>query len=275
MSQEKSSKYWKDNIFTAGNDARKVWRSVDALLGEEKVAADQSITAQIFHDFIDKKVADIRASTASAPDPTYTSYKDSSMESFEMVTNDDILAIIMSSPNKQCDLVPTWLLKNCAVLLAPVVSKIINASLRTGHFPSSWKHATITPIHKKAGLDPSIPSSYRPVSNLTFLSKVLEHVVHIQMTRYLAANNLLPKFQSAYRKSHSTETALMKVLADLTNAIDDERLALVAFLDLSAAFDTVDHQVLLHRMLTSYGVSSTVRRWFSSYLTDRTQSVWQ
>ena len=65
MSQEKSSKYWKDKISTAGNDARKVWRSVDALLGEEKVAADQSITAQMFHDFIDKKVADIRTSTAS------------------------------------------------------------------------------------------------------------------------------------------------------------------------------------------------------------------
>ena len=128
---------------------------------------------------------------------------------------------------------------------------------------------------KKAGLDPSIPSSYRPVSNLTFLSKVLERVVHIQMTRYLAANNLLPKFQSAYRKSHSTETALMKVLADLTNAIDDGQLALVAFLDLSAAFDTVDHQVLLYRMFTSYGVSSSVHRWFSSYLTDRTQSVCQ
>ena len=198
------------------------------------------------------------------------------MELFEMVTNDDILAIIMSSPNKQCDLdhVPTWLLKNCAVLLAPVVSQIINASLQTGHFPSSWKHATITPILKKAGLDPSIPSSYRPVSNLTFLSKVLEHVVHKQMTRYLAANNL-PKFQSAYRKSHSTETALMKGFADLTSAIDDGQLALVAFLDLSAAFDTVDHQVLLHRMFTSYGVSSTAHRWFSSYLTDRTQSVCQ
>ena len=130
MSQEKSSKYWKDKISTAGNDARKVWRSVDALLGEEKVAADQSIKAQMFHDFIDKKVADIIASTASAPDPTYTSYKDSSMESFEKVTNDDILAIIMSSPNKQCDLdhVPTWLLKNCAALLVRVVSQIINAS---------------------------------------------------------------------------------------------------------------------------------------------------
>ena len=170
---------------------------------------------------------------------------------------------------------PTWLLKNCAVLLVPAVSQIINASLQTGHFPSSWKHAIITPILKKAGLDASIPSSYRPVSNLTFLSKVLERVVHNQMTRYLAANNLLPKFQSAYRKSHSTETALMKVLADLTNAIDDGQLALVAFLDLSAAFDTVDHQVLLHRMFTSYEVSSSVHRWFSSYLTDRTQFVCQ
>ena len=124
----------------------------------------------------------------------------------------DILAIIMSSPNKQCDLdhVPTWLLRNCAALLVLVVSQIINASLQTGHFPSSWKHATITPILKKAGLDPSIPSSYRPVSNLTFLSKVLERVVHNQMTRYLTANNLLPKFQSAYRQSHSTETVLMQ-----------------------------------------------------------------
>ena len=158
----------------------------------------------MFHDFIDKKVADIRASTASAPDPTYTSYRDSSMESFEMVTNDDILAAIMSSPNKQCDLdhVPTGLLKNCAVLLAPVVSQIINASLRTGHFPSSWKHAKVTPILKKAGLDSSIPSSYRPVSNLTFLSKVLERVVPKQMTQYLYQQTTFFQNSCQHTESH-------------------------------------------------------------------------
>src|SRR6218665_1074438 len=91
-------------------------------------------------------------------------------------------------------------------------------------------------------------SSYRPISNLSFLSKLLERVVSFQLTEYLSSAGLLPVHQSAYRKCHSTETALLKVVTDLTEAIDAGDHALLGLLDLSAAFDTVDHDVLAARL---------------------------
>ena len=157
--------------------------------------------------------------------------------------------------------------------LTPFITRIVNKSLSSGAFPESWKHAKITPLIKKTGLDPSLPASYRPVSNLTFLSKVLERIVHRQLVQYLTVKNLFPRLQSAYRRSHSTETALLKVFTDVINAIDAGEVALLSFLDFSAAFDTVDHKILLRKLSSSFGFSSTVYNWFSSYLTGRTQYV--
>ena len=275
MSKTKAADYWKNKITSAGPDARRVWRCMDTLLGREKVADDQTLSAQAYHDFMDDKIAQIRASTASAPEPTYAHRCEPEISSFETISEADVLSIIMESPNKQCDLdyLPTWLLKNCADFLAPFITHIVNKSLSSGVFPESWKHAKITPLIKKTGLDPSLPASYRPVSNLTFLSKVLERIVHKQIVQYLNENDLFPHLQSAYRRSHSTETALLKVFTDIINSIDAGEVALLSFLDFSAAFDTVDHKILLQKLSSSFGFSSTVYNWLSSYLTGRTQYV--
>ena len=90
--------------------------------------------------------------------------------------------------------------------------------------------------------------NYRPVSNLSFVSKIIEKLVLSQLSDHLSANNLYNRFQSAYRPGHSTETALLKIVNDLLFALDDGNVSLLARLDLSAAFDTVDHSVLLHRL---------------------------
>ena len=132
------------------------------------------------------------------------------------------------------------------------------------------EHATISPLIKKSGLDDAIPSSYRPVSNLPFLSKVLERVIHRQNIAYLDKNNLLPDIQSAYRRGHSTETALLKVFSDLIDAMDSGRLVLLSLLDLSATFDTLDHDILRQRMSASFGITGKSLQWYDSYLKDRT-----
>jgi hypothetical protein len=116
-------------------------------------------------------------------------------------------------------------------------------------------------------------ANYRPVSNLPFISKLLEKVVSRRLTGYLDSNKLLPGHQSAYRRFHSTETALLRVLSDLTAAIESGKLALLALLDMSAAFDTVDHDILQQRLENTYGVRKGALRWISSYLAGRTQSV--
>jgi len=131
------------------------------------------------------------------------------------------------------------------------------------------KAACITPIVKKADMDPTETKSYRPISNLSVLSKLLERLVCKQLKSYLQDNRLLPDMQSAFRAHHSTETAVLKVLSDILFALDSGNLTLLTLLDLSAAFDIT----LLRRLQKSYGLCDTVLSWFTSYLTARTQYV--
>jgi len=141
--------------------------------------------------------------------------------------------------------------------------------------PSSFKSGYVTPLLKKADLDAADVKSYPAITNLSVVSKLLERLVAQQLTTYLTDNGLLPDMQSAYRAHHSTETAVLKVIGDILLALDSGNLALLSLLDLSATFDTVDHDTgtLLRRLQTSYGLDGVVIKWFASYLSGRTQHV--
>jgi Reverse transcriptase (RNA-dependent DNA polymerase) len=133
--------------------------------------------------------------------------------------------------------------------------------------PQSFKHALVKPLLKKSNLDAECLKNYRPVSNLPFLSKVLERIVLEQLLALLKRHGLFEQFQSVYRKCFSTETALVKVINNLLGASDsDHFLAILAMLDLSAAFDMLDHNILIDRLSTTFCCSGCVRRWFMSYL---------
>ena len=142
-----------------------------------------------------------------------------------------------------------------------------------GTVPATFKAAHITPLLKKPDLELAEPKSYRPISNLSVLSKMLERLVTRQLLDYLKAADLLPDLQSVYRAHHSTETAVLKVLSDILQAVDSGDLAVLALLDLSAAFDTVDHMTLLQRLRISYGLGGYVHDSFQSYLSGRFQFV--
>jgi len=131
-----------------------------------------------------------------------------------------------------------------------------------------FKSAFITP-----DLDAADPPSYRPISNLSEVSKLLERIVFRQLYSYLSAADLLPRLQSAYRAHHSTETAVLKVLTDILYAVNDGDLSVLALLHLSAAFDTVDDDILLTRLKVSFGISGAALDWFQSYLTSRVECV--
>ena len=113
----------------------------------------------------------------------------------------------------------------------------------------------------------------RPVSNLQFVSKLTERAVFNQTHVYLTSHGLYPPFQSAYRKCHSTETAFLKVQNDILMDLDSQRVTLLMLLDLSAAFNTVDHGLLLNRLSTSFGVRGSALQWLTSYLLNRLQHV--
>ena len=144
------------------------------------------------------------------------------------------------------------------------------SSPATGCFPERYKHTIITPLSVKSNMDASQLQSYRPFSNLPFLSKLLERAVHSQLQSILDANSAISTRQSAYRKHHSTETELIKVYDDLLKATDNGQMSALWLLDLTAAFDTVNHELLMARLEGTFGVRSRLLAWFKSCSTGRT-----
>jgi len=153
-----------------------------------------------------------------------TSRRQQIIEERNAVTIDEIETLISSAPCKSCQLdpVPTWLVKEMCGLLSHFVALLCNKSPTTGCFPVAFKSAIIRPLLKKNGLDSSQLKRYRPVFNLSFLSKLLEKVVQVQLQAFIDSNNLMPVTQSAYRQYHSTETAVTKLYNDMLLAADSD-----------------------------------------------------
>uniref|UniRef100_A0A671VYM4 Reverse transcriptase domain-containing protein n=1 Tax=Sparus aurata TaxID=8175 RepID=A0A671VYM4_SPAAU len=194
---------------------------------------------------------------------------------FPEVSQQGVEDIIRKMKPSTCalDPFPTALVKTNISIISPLITTVINYSIQAGHVPPVLKTAIIRPILKKLSLDPEILANYRPISNLPFLSKVLEKAVSARLQDHLKQNNLFERFQSGFRSAHSTETALMRVTNDLLMTADAGSPSLLILLDLSAAFDTVDHCILLNRLHHTIGLTDTALDWFHSYLTDRTEYV--
>ena len=275
--RRKREEFWRTKIDAESSSPRQLWKSIDALMGRGSAPEPSTIGPTDFHQFFDAKVAGVRASTADAPSPTFTAVDPGcSFTRFELLTVEDVAAAIRALPDKQCssDPIATRYVKEAVGVLAPFCTQLFNRSLTTGSVPSSFKAAYVTPLLKKVGLDPADDdSSYRPISNLSVMSKLLERLVGKQLVGCLTASGLLPRLQSAYRAHHSTETAVLKVMTDILRALDTGNLAVLTLLDLSAAFDTVDHTTLLRRLSVTYGLDGAVLNWFRSYLSGRTQFV--
>ena len=150
-------------------------------------------------------------------------------------------------PNKQSDSdpIPTWLLKE----------------------------SVISPLLKKSTLDKGQLSNYHPISNLSLICKIIECIVKSRLTDHLTSNKLLNPHQFAYCKHHSTETALLYIHDHLVNAIGSQKLSCLCLLHLSAAFDTIDHSILLTRLCSWFGIHGSVLNCFKSYLSSRSFRV--
>jgi hypothetical protein len=187
----------------------------------------------------------------------------------------EVLKLLSVCPNKSSplDFVPTSLLKLCRSAFSEIIATLANLSFSQGCFPTSFKVASITPLLKKPGLDKSIPSNYRPVSNLNTISKILERLFLSRIQPHVLASPNFNPFQSAYRPKHSTETGLLSVLDNIFHASDTGISTLLVSLDLSAAFDTIDHGILLNRLRTSFGFAGSFYQWIESYLIGRSQFV--
>lgn len=129
------------------------------------------------------------------------------------------------------------------------------------------------PSLKKDNMNTDEYSSFRPISNLKFVSKCLEKVVATQLDQYITRNNLGESLQSGIKKHHSTETALVKVQNDILQPTDNQNSVILVLLDLSAAFDTVDHEILIRKLSSRYGITGKGHEWFKLYFDERSFTV--
>ena len=269
----------------AETDSKKMFSLLSTLLNRENRSDSlpdmiPQEAAKSFSRFFQEKIQTIRKEFNDDPLDTTENFASSVhssdlLSSFYALSEDQILKLIRESKSTTAtaDPAPTKLVLEFTDVLLPVFQKIVNLSLTSGTVPIAFKKAVVKPLIKKPNLDPEVLGNYRPVSNLPYLSKILERAVADQLQAHLDTNGLHVKFQSAYRRGHSTETALLRILNDLLVMIDGGNNAILVLLDLSAAFDTLDHTLLLQRLHAEIGLDGSALDWFSSYLSCRSQQV--
>jgi hypothetical protein len=164
------------------------------------------------------------------------------------------------------DGIPARLLKECSHQIAPSLCTLYNHSLRSGHIPSEWKSADVTPVHKKNSKEPA--ANYRPISLLPIISKTLERCIYWRFYDHVV--NLISPCQHGFLRNRSCVTQLLSAFHSIGQDLDKNTQTDVLYLDFAKAFDSVDHNLLLDK-LRWYGVTGSVLDWFADYLNGRTQ----
>ena len=297
--------FYRSRITASASNPRKLFGTFKSLLHPPVQAPDSSLLPDDFANFFDKKVNDIRSSfspphtnpssppsphplplphlSAStphlpfpSPDPRLDHLPPSrpTFHKFSTLSHDAVLQLITSSRPTTCalDPAPSPLIQATAQALLPYYTHQINSTLTSGRFPASLKSARVTPLLKKPSLDPTEVKHYRPVSQIPFLGKSIERAMAEQLKLFLHQNDILDDYQSGFKSGHSTETALLAVTESLRCAKARSLSSVLISLDLSAAFDTVNHQILL-AILEEVGITGSALNLMASYLSDRFYQV--
>ena len=279
------SKFICDRIDESEDDLGSIYRTINYYLNDDyrkylPSRTDDLALANEFADFFINKIQVIRNCIEGDRTPAVIRHSTNTQfnfSSFKFLSQDDVLKLInqMNSKSNSSDPLPVKYIKdkeNISQFL-PSFQYIINQSLQSGVFPEDLKHGIISPLLKSPDDDVEIHNNFRPVTTLPFLSKLLEKSVSTQLVSYLEQAGLIPQFQSAYLKGHSCETALLKLHSDIQKMLSNNQIVILLKLDLSAAFDTVDHSLLLQILHHKYGLDGTVLKWITSYLSGRSFSV--
>ena len=239
--------------------------------------SDEKLANQ-FINYFHEKISKIRSKlqASSRTKTKNTSYCGIELSQFEPTTYDEILKIVLSFGIKCSseDPVPAKLLKNNLSIFIPIWLEIVNLSLESGSM-DCLKDAVILPLIKQLDsiTDFDNLKNYRPVSNLVFISKLIERIVADRLENHMITNNLHLHYQYGYKKDHSTELLLLKIVNNLLELFDKQLPSILLLLDLSAAFDTIDQNKLLDMLRNEIGIVGTAHKWFESFLVNRFQRV--
>ena len=278
---EKKKNYVREKLDQ--KSGKTLYSVVNKLMDNEKevilpnVASDKEL-ANNFLMYFKEKIEKIRSSFTPSPERESTGVDTNivKLTEFEPATLDEI-TIIAKSYGVKCspeDPVPASLLSPSIDTFVPFWLEIVNLSLQVGSM-DGMVNGVVLPLIKELNslVDTDNYKNYRPVSNLVFIGKLIERVVQKRLNQHLVSNNLVSDKNYAYEKNHSTELLLLKVVDDLYKSFDNNLPSVVFLLDLSAAFDTVDHAKLLHILKNEIGIDGTALKWFESFLIGRTQTV--
>ena len=282
VASEKKKAYFTNFMSGISKNPRKIFSAVNKELDRNQAKClpetlgDITEVATAFNKFFTEKVDKIRREIPIITSSNCTEHHFNGRYLYEFLptTLEEIKSIINETGVKAApdDLLPQSLLKKHIVKLLPVIVKLVNMSLSTGKM-EGLKLADIIPLIKDEILDINVFNNYRPVSNLLFIGKIVERVVLRQLNEHMSKNLLHCPQQSAYKKGHSTETLLVRITNDLLMATDERSATVVMLLDLSAAFDTVDHDLLLKILENEIGLKGKVLTWFESFLKGRSQRI--
>jgi hypothetical protein len=290
LATKKRHDYYSSTIQSCNGDQKALFRFVKRILGNDSskqypVMIDENSNILIdvdmanqFNSYFTKKIHNIRQ---TMPMTSYnTSLSQSALSNcgplshFSSCSEQEISKLLKATggcKSSFSDILPSNLLSYCCDDLVPYLTYLVNLSLSTGSF-ENLKEAYITPTHKNSS-KPNPMDNYRPVSDLSFISKLIERVVLARINEHLTENNLLNPNQFGYKKQHSCESLLTLFTNDLFCNIENGKATVVVMCDLSAAFDTVDHQKLLSILEKTFFISGTSLQWFKSFLSSRTQKV--
>ena len=284
-------KNWEcEKLSQTDHDSGTLWKNVKGFLGWN----NSGPPSQLFHDgkfenspaeisrsmnsFFINKVAQLRQKIPQVDLDPHAKLREAFQNrrckfKFEPVEPDEVLKIIKGLKNSKSsgvDFIDTAIVKLVANEILPALTHIINLSISNSIFPTMWKHSKVVPLLKKG--DPLLAKNYRPVALLPILSKILEKVVFKQIVKYLDDNKLLSHNHHGSRSGHSTATALIQMYDQWVQEVDNNKMVGVMMIDLSAAFDMVDHSLLVEK-LTLFGLDEASVKWCKNYLSGRTQSV--
>src|SRR6218665_112502 len=276
--QQKRSSFLRQHIEEAENDGRTLWKALNSILSPQSPLECPLSPDELLDHFANKTEA-ICQSTKDAPAPDLNSNHMNfpGFIAFQEVTSPEVDKLLTESSTKNCELdsSPVWLIKSLRHVFVPILVLLINCSLSTCTVPTSHKRAIIRPRIKKSDIDLFDPSNYRPISNPSFISKLVERAVHKQLSHYIESNSLLPLVQSGFRRLHSTETVVLKVYNDIILALDSGFIIALLLLDFSSAFDCVDHSnsILLEVIELQFGITASALLWIANFLTNRSHLV--
>ena len=261
-----------NKVIHCGKDSKQLYSLVNNLLGtkvENPMPENQTDLelANDFSEFFSSKIKKISESLDHYPLYIPEERNVPKLRKFRAMDPEEFMQIVMSMPPKHCDLdpIPAQIFKKLVPYLITELTIIVNKLLTEGEFAASWKTSVTKPLIKSTKLE-RVRQSYRPVGNLVFISKIVEQCMLTQFNEHCGLNKLMPEYQSTYRKFHSFETSLINLVNTILWNMENQKVTSCLIMDLSAAFDTINFQILEDVLEREFEVTEAALKWYHNYL---------